>query len=98
MSEIVQFPGSSERPLVESSGAIEGPYDDDDNLRHAEHFRCLQTRIDDCACMSLFTIETMAKADDGKNPQLAFAVYHLAEMVLDLKRHYHAAYSGEVEP
>jgi hypothetical protein len=92
MSEIVQFPGAtSERPLVES-------YDDDDNLRHAAHFRCLQTRIDDCACMSLFTIDTMEKADDGKNPQLAFAVYHLVEMVLDLKRHYHAAYNGEIEP
>jgi hypothetical protein len=48
--------------------------------------------------MSLFTIDTMEKADDGKNPQLAFAVYHLVEMVLDLKRHYHAAYNGEIEP
>jgi hypothetical protein len=92
MSNIVEFPEQRPNvPLVER-------YDDDDNLRHAEHFRCLQTRIDDCACMSLFAIETMEKADDGKNPQLAFAVYHLAEMVLDLKRHYHAAVKGEIEP
>jgi predicted ATPase len=60
--------------------------------------KTLPGRIDDCACMSLFTIDTMEKADDGKNPQLAFAVYHLVEMVLDLKRHYHAAYNGEIEP
>ena len=53
-------------------------------------------RIDDCASMSLFAIEAMEKADDGKNPQLAFAVYHLVEMVGNLKRHYHAAYKGEI--
>jgi hypothetical protein len=40
----------------------------------------------------------MEKHADGKNPQLTFAVYHLAEMVCDLKRHYHAAYWGEIEP
>ena len=40
----------------------------------------------------------MEKHDDGKNPQLAFAVYHLAEMICDLKRHYHKAYKGEIEP
>lgn len=90
MSNIVEFSGA-ERPLVES-------YDDNDNLRHAEHFRCLHTRIDDCACMSMFAIREMERADDGKNPQLVFAVYHLAEMVLDLKRHYHAAEKGEIEP
>jgi hypothetical protein len=48
--------------------------------------------------MSMFAMAEMEKRDDGKNPQLAFAVYHLAEMVLDLKRHYHAAYKGEIEP
>jgi hypothetical protein len=89
MSDIVKFPG----PEL----AIES-YDDDGNLRHAEHFRCLHTRIDDCASMSLFAMAEMEKRDDGKNPQLAFAVYHLAEMVCDLKRHYHAAYKGEIEP
>jgi hypothetical protein len=40
----------------------------------------------------------LEKRDDGANPQLAFAVYHLAEMIFDLKRHYHAAYKGEIEP
>jgi hypothetical protein len=73
-------------------------YDDDDNLRHAEHFRCLHTRIDDCASMSLFATAEMERADDRKHPQLAFAVYHLAEMVFALKRHYHAAVKGEIEP
>jgi hypothetical protein len=51
--------------------------------------------------MGLFAVDEMAKQeerDDGKNGQLAFAVYHLAEMVRDLKRHYHAAYKGEIEP
>jgi hypothetical protein len=46
----------------------------------------------------LFALQEMERADDGKHPQLAFAVYHLAEMVLDLKRHYHAAYKGKIEP
>jgi uncharacterized protein YuzB (UPF0349 family) len=86
---VVEFPG---REL-----AIER-YDDDDNLRHAEHFRCLHTRIDDCASMSLFAVAEMEKAAGDKHSQLAFAVYHLAEMVLALKRHYHAAVKGEVEP
>jgi hypothetical protein len=35
---VIEFPG----PEL----AIES-YDDDGNLRHAEHFRCLHTRIDD---------------------------------------------------
>jgi len=89
MSNIVTFPGPE--PEIES-------YDDAGNLRHTEHFRCLHTRIDDCASMSLFAMAEMEKRDDGANPQLAFAVYHLVEMVRDLKRHYHAAYEGEIEP
>jgi hypothetical protein len=84
-------PQCSDRPAIES-------YDDDGNLRHAEHFRCLHTRIDDCASMGLFAMAEMEKHDDGANPQLTFAVYHLVEMVHDLKRHYHAAYKGEIEP
>jgi hypothetical protein len=48
--------------------------------------------------MSSFAMAEMEKRDDGKNPQLAFAVYHLVEMVRDLKRYYHAAYKGEIEP
>jgi hypothetical protein len=90
MDNIVKFQ-CAERPLVES-------YDDNDNLRHAEHFRCLHTRIDDCASMSVFATGEMERVDDGKHPELVFAVYHLAEMVLDLRRHYHAAYKGEIEP
>jgi hypothetical protein len=89
-SNVTKFPGRE--PAID---------DDDDDLRHAEHFRCLHTRIDDCASMSLFAMaemEKMEKRDNGKNPQLAFAVYHLAEMICDLKRHYHAAYKGEIEP
>jgi hypothetical protein len=73
-------------------------YDDDDDLRYAEHFRCLHTRIDDCASMSTFAMEEMEKCDDGKHLRLAFAVYHLAEMIAGLRRHYHAAYKGEIEP
>ena len=45
---------------------------------------------------SMFALQEMEKADDGKYPQLCFAVYHLVEMVADLKRHYH--YKGEIEP
>jgi hypothetical protein len=49
---IVKFPGETSTP--------EG-YDDEGNLRHAEHFRCLHTRIDDCASMSLFATAEMEK-------------------------------------
>jgi len=52
MSDIVKFPGRE--PAVER-------YDDDDDLRHAEHFRCLHTRIDDCAIMSSFAMEELEK-------------------------------------
>jgi hypothetical protein len=58
MSHIVKFPGRE--PAVER-------YDDDDDLRHAEHFRCLHTRIDDCAIMSSFAMEELEKCDDGKS-------------------------------
>jgi hypothetical protein len=92
MSDIVKFP--EQRPNI----PFEGPYDDDDNLRHAEHFRCLETRIVDCWRMSLFASEEMEKADDGKHPQLAFAVHHLVDMLCALKKHYEAAYKGEIEP
>ena len=62
-------------------------------------------RIDDCAAMSGFAMDEMHKMeqrDDGKNQskneQLTFAVYHLCEMIHALKRHYHKAYKGEIEP
>jgi hypothetical protein len=86
---VIEFP--KREPAIEH-------HDDDEDLRHAEHFRCFHTRIDDCASMSLFATAEIEKRDDGANPQLVFAVYHLAEMVRDLKRHYHAAYKGEIEP
>jgi hypothetical protein len=64
MSNIVTFPGPE--PEIES-------YDVDDNLRHAEHFRCLHTRIDDCSCMSMFAIQkwkglTTAKIHNWPSP------------------------------
>jgi hypothetical protein len=90
-AEIVK-PGATKAEGFRPAGECLG------NLRHAEHFRCLHTRIDDCASMSLFATAEMEKRDDGANPQLAFAVYHLGKMILDLKRHYHAAYKGEIEP
>lgn len=90
---VVTFPGAKS----DCDLSVE-QYSDSDDLRHAEHFRCLQTRIDDLRCMSLFAMQEMERADDGKRPQLAFAVYHLAEMVCGLNRHYEAAYKGEIEP
>jgi hypothetical protein len=54
--------------------------------------------------MSGFAMDEMYKMeqrDDGKNQskneQLTFAVYH-CEMIHALKRHYHKAYKGEIEP
>jgi hypothetical protein len=55
--------------------------------------------------MSGFAMDEMYKMeqrDDGKNQskneQLTFAVYRLCEMIHALKRHYHKAYKGEIEP
>jgi hypothetical protein len=83
---------SAERPPPDKRRLCPSP-----KVGHAEHFRCLHTRITDCVCMSVFAIREMERADDGNHPQLSFAVYHLHEMLSDLKRHYHAAYNGEVE-
>jgi hypothetical protein len=46
--------------------------------------------------MSLIAAQFMSDADDGKqHPELVFAVFHVAEMLRDLKAHYYASYSGE---
>ena len=49
--------------VIEFSGREPSPecYSDDDNLLHAEHFRCLYTRTNDCWRMSLFAEREMEK-------------------------------------
>lgn len=61
---------------------------------HSEAFRDLEHHISDCATMAEITSQLMANAQctDGR---LAFSVFHLTEMLLNLKKYYLAAYAGE---
>ena len=66
-----------------------------EDQRHAEAFRDLEPHIHDCVMMSQVAAEQMCNAacnDEG----LSFAVFHLHEMLLNLEKHYHAAWEGEV--
>jgi hypothetical protein len=83
MSEIVQFPGPSERPISE------GNIDD----IHAEAFRDLEPHIGDCVCMAQIASQAMANAK-CTDERLAFSVFHLTEMLLNLQKHYRAAWDG----
>jgi hypothetical protein len=68
-----------------------------ENEIHAEAFRDLEGHISDCVCMEKIASQSMAsaKCDDGK---LAFTVFHLIEMLLNLKKYYEAAWRGEMPP
>jgi hypothetical protein len=83
MSEIVQFPGPSERPIPE------GDIDD----IHAEAFRDLEPHIGDCVCMAQIVAQRMSAVDRG-DEELAFSVFHLTEMLLNLQKYYRAAWDG----
>ena len=82
-ADIVEFP-LPDRPITEA---------EIDKL-HSEAFRDLEGHIGDCATMAEITSQFMANAQctDGR---LAFSVFHLTEMLLNLKKYYAAAHRGE---
>jgi hypothetical protein len=82
MADVVQFPGPGTPPEDRPEDEI-----------HAEAFRDLEGHISDCVCMGKIATDLMAntKTTDSK---LAFAVFHLTEMLLNLEKHYMAASAG----
>jgi len=89
MSNVVEFP-MADRPITESE--IDKPHSEDEI--HAEAFRDLEGHIGDCATMAGITSQFMANAQ-CTDERLAFAVFHLTEMLFNLKKYYLAAYQGE---
>jgi hypothetical protein len=63
---------------------------DEDEI-HAQAFRNLEGHISDCVCMGNIASQLMANArcDDEK---LSFAVFHVSEVLLNLNKHYKAAW------
>jgi hypothetical protein len=82
MADVVKFPGAP------------SDLNDDGDGRHAEAFRDLEGHIGDCATMAEITSQFMANAQ-CTDERLAFSVFHLTEMLLNVKKYYLAAYQGE---
>jgi hypothetical protein len=79
---VIEFPGRGD------------PSDDrsEDEI-HAEAFRDLKGHIADCVCMGRIASELVEKNTRGSE-DLAFAVHHLTEMLLNLQNSYRAAWDG----
>jgi hypothetical protein len=81
--------------VIEFPGHGTSPEDRSDDEIHAEAFRDLEGHIGDCATMAKITSQFMANAQ-CTDERLAFSVFHLTEMLLNLKKHYYAAWHGEM--
>jgi hypothetical protein len=81
---IVDFPGADQPPIAET----------DIEALHAEAFRDLENRLNDCVSMAAIAAEQIHnhKTDDR---ELVFAVAHTWEMLAKLKRDYYATYHNE---
>jgi hypothetical protein len=51
--------------------------------------------IGECVSKSKIAAQLMSDADDGKHPELCFAVLHLNQMLENLKLRYNDAWRGE---
>ena len=71
---VIEFPGRGASPEDRSEDEI-----------HAEAFRDLEGHIGDCATMAGITSQFMANAQ-CTDESLAFSVFHLTEMLLNLKK------------
>lgn len=60
----------------------------------AAAFRELDGPIADCKFMAKIAAQLMSGADDGKNPELVFAVFHVSDMLSDLKSRYEQMYDS----
>jgi hypothetical protein len=86
MTRVIEFPGADRE--------VTGDYSPvDENERYAKAFRDLESEISDCVCMAQIAAECMSSSS-CQDQQLSFAVFHLNKMLLDLKKHYYAAYEG----
>jgi len=88
--EILEFPGREPPP---------GGYSEEyvDKL-HAEAFRDLEGRIDDCAIMASIALQMVVPAIGGredKHEKGKFAVFEVAKMLKKLKADYQAMWHGE---
>jgi phage-related minor tail protein len=86
-NNVVEFP-TVEREVSE---------DEVDKL-HADAFRDLEGRIDDCAIMAKIATEMAARAIEGrddKHETAMFAVFQVAAMLKKLKADYQAMWHGE---
>jgi hypothetical protein len=88
MSNIVEFPGA-DKSITE---------DEVDKL-HAEAFRDLEGRIDDCAIMASIALQMVEPAigtgREDKHEKALFAVFEVAKMLKKLKADYQAMWHGE---
>jgi hypothetical protein len=86
MSEVIEFPGREPPPEGYSKEYV-------DEL-HAEAFRDLESRLNDCVSMAQIAMERICNhpTDDRK---LVFAVAHTCELLMKLKKDYYHAYHGE---
>ena len=95
MSEIVQFPATVPTQHVHTDSPIT---EDDLDQRHAEAFRDMEGRIDDCRLMAIIALEMAERAIAGredKHEKAMFAVFEVAKMLKKLKADYQAMWHGE---
>ena len=83
-AEIVDFPLSESPPVTETE--IEA--------LHAEAFRDLENRLNDCVSMARIASEQIHNHKTD-NRELVFAVAHTWELLEKLKKDYYAAYHDE---
>lgn len=62
---------------------------------HSEAFRDLEGSLSQCVKMSSIAAQLMSDADDGKDSNLMFAVFHLNSMLDALNAEYYARWHGE---
>jgi hypothetical protein len=60
---------------------------------HAEAFRDLEGPLHGCVCMANIAADLMSRVDPG-HEELAFAVFHLSEMLVNLQLRYNDASKG----
>jgi hypothetical protein len=92
MSDVIEFRGAGHGESPKPRDAR------DENERHAEAFRDLESGISDCVIMASIAVQMAAPAIEGrddKHEKAMFAVFQVADMLKKLKADYYAAWHGE---
>jgi hypothetical protein len=90
MTDVIPFPSAVPAPEVHTER--------DENEVHAQAFRDLEGRIDDCAIMASIALQMVEPAIGGredKHEKAMFAVFEVAKMLKKLKADYQAMWHGE---